>query len=54
MYKYIKDLITSEVSTNQILRVEDKTFIPFNPDNTDYKYYLEWLAEGNEPLPADE
>ena len=21
---------------------------------TDYQEYLEWLAEGNEPLPADE
>jgi hypothetical protein len=22
-------------------------------DNTDYAEYLKWLAEGNEPLPAD-
>jgi len=28
--------------------------IPPNPANTDYQEYLEWLAEGNEPLPADE
>jgi len=27
--------------------------IPFDPDNTDYQAYLAWLAEGNEPLPAD-
>jgi len=27
--------------------------IPFNSGNTDYQKYLEWLAEGNEPLPAD-
>ena len=27
--------------------------IPPNPANTDYQEYLEWLAEGNEPLPAD-
>lgn len=27
--------------------------IPFDPDNTDYQQYLAWLAEGNEPLPAD-
>lgn len=25
----------------------------FDPANTDYQKYLEWLAEGNEPLPAE-
>ena len=28
--------------------------IPLDPANTDYQEYLEWVAEGNEPLPADE
>jgi hypothetical protein len=28
--------------------------IPADPDNTDYAEYLEWLAEGNTPLPADD
>ena len=27
--------------------------IPLAPANKDYQQYLEWLAEGNEPLPAD-
>jgi hypothetical protein len=27
--------------------------IPVNPDNKDYQAYLAWLAEGNEPLPAE-
>jgi hypothetical protein len=39
---------------NAVKRLEDNAFIPFDPANTDYKAYLQWLAEGNEPLPADE
>jgi hypothetical protein len=27
--------------------------IPLAPDNTDYQAYLKWVAEGNEPLPAE-
>jgi len=37
-----------------ILRLADNAFIPPDPDNRDYREYLAWLAEGNEPLPADE
>jgi len=46
MYKIYKE--------NIIIRVEDRAYIPTNPDNTDYQAYLAWVAEGNEPLPADE
>ena len=28
--------------------------IPFDPANADYQEYLEWLAEGNEPISADQ
>ena len=27
--------------------------VPFDPDNTDYQEYLEWVAEGNQPEEAD-
>jgi hypothetical protein len=37
-----------------VYRISDKTYIPFDPENKDYQEYLKWLAEGNEPEPADE
>jgi hypothetical protein len=39
---------------HSVIRLADTTFIPFDPDNTDYQAYLKWLAEGNEPEPAEE
>ncbi len=45
------------VSETAIQRLNENgsiTVIPFDPANTDYQAYLKWLAEGNQPLPADE
>jgi hypothetical protein len=36
-----------------IKRLADNAFIPFDPANTDYQAYLQWIAEGNQPLPPD-
>jgi hypothetical protein len=49
MYKLDKS-ITNE---NRIIRTSDNAVIPFDPANTDYQEYLKWLAEGNQPLPAE-
>lgn len=52
MYKLSINEMTKIV--NAVQRISDKTWIPFNPDNSDYQQYLAWLAEGNTPEPADE
>lgn len=36
-----------------VILVETNTYIPMNPDNTDYQAYLKWLAEGNTPEAAE-
>ena len=41
-------------SPNQVERLSDNAFIPFDPANTDYQAYLKWLEEGNQPTPANE
>ena len=38
---------------NVVERLSDNAFIPFDQANTDYQAYLAWIAEGNEPLPAE-
>jgi hypothetical protein len=50
MYKLNKSLTGQEF----VIRLSDNANIPFDPANTDYQDYLEWLEEGNTPLPADE
>ena len=53
MYKKIINTLTNQ-EAQCIKRIVDNAFIPFDPANTDYREYLEWLAEGNTPEPADE
>lgn len=47
MYKLINE------DSNIVQRIADNAFIPFDPANTDFIEYKKWLAEGNEPEPAD-
>ncbi len=52
MYKLLK--LPSGTMQDCVKRLPDNAFIPFDEANTDYQEYLEWLAEGNTPEPADE
>ena len=57
MYKKTNtiNLETNEIteSTKSIIRLSDNATIPFDEANRDYQEYLEWLAKGNTPEPAD-
>ena len=54
MYKLIKDPILNDI--NIVVKITEGRVlsIPFDNANKDYQEYLEWVAEGNEPEPADE
>ncbi len=52
MYKATTNTING--SSQCVIRLADGACIPFDPANTDYQAYLQWIAEGNEPLPAEE
>ena len=53
MYHLVNSLDGSVTAI--VLTQEDGTVlgIPVDPANKDYQEYLEWVAEGNTPLPAD-
>jgi len=48
-YKLVNGLDGKPMCVNR----SDGWSIPIDPENYDYRRYLEWLAAGNEPLPAD-
>ena len=52
MYKKYKDAITNE-ETGAIIRLSDNALIPADEANKDYQEYLEWVADGGVPEPAD-
>jgi len=43
----------SGIDYSLIYRIQDNTWIPNNPENTDWQAYQEWLAAGNTPLPPE-
>jgi len=54
-YKLLKEIDTNTIKS--VLYYESgnpaQKIIPFRDDNTDYQEYLEWVAAGNTPDPAD-
>jgi len=54
MYKLNKSLKTGEINSVTFMGEGYQLSIPMDEANTDYQAYLKWVAEGNEPLPADE
>lgn len=53
MYKECKPNPQNNAPATSVIRIADGACIPFDPDNTDYQAYLQFLADGGEPLPAE-
>ena len=51
-YKLTKDAVTGEELP--FILLGEGAYIPKNTDNADYLEYLDWVAEGNTPDPADQ
>jgi hypothetical protein len=53
MYKRLINNINNEPITNQVQRVSDGAFIPFDPANADYQQFIKDLKDDVELLDAD-
>jgi len=52
-YKQIYDIVSNQVNSNAILRINDNAFIPFDPSNTDYQTFKREVLAGAELQDAD-
>ena len=53
MYKLTTNIIPNQ-ACNQVIRLSDGAWIPFDPANTDYQAFLKYQAEGGKVYGADE
>lgn len=53
MYK-LGIIFFGQTTPSSVIRLSDGACIPFDPANRDFQEYQEWIALGNQPLPADE
>ena len=54
MYKLVKHYSTNEIHCVNKITGNRVLSIPMVDGNSDYEEYKEWVAEGNQPEPADE
>jgi len=52
MYQLLPDSLLGPATC--VKRVADNAYISMDLDNKDYQAYLDWVAEGNVPLPVEE
>jgi hypothetical protein len=56
MVKYKLVIMSPATEPNCVVKTHEDGAIsafPMSEDNRDYREYLEWVAEGNQPDPAD-
>ena len=52
MTKYRLTISKPGGAADSVMDLEEGWSIPFDPDNSHYQKYLDWVAEGNTALPV--
>jgi hypothetical protein len=52
-YKLYRSRPTGNIDYVLLIQGSEISSIPMDADNMDYRAYLDWVAKGNQPLPAD-